>query len=300
MSKVLFWSPLHGKGQTSNMIATACIMSLLHHKKVLMMQTQFTKNNLEAPLIGQNVKHGLEDNTLFADIGLDTAITFSSMNALDLNILEHCCITFDNIPLLLLPGTETKDIETFNRDVGKKVGRLIHDIDSLVDIVLIDANGGNDELSLKLMEIADLIVINLSQSKYVLDQFFHEYGEAFIDNKKVFYLFGDYDDNSSFNINNCRRKYKRYMINGNSGVVPYCTKFLDSQSENRVLDFMQEGLRIREFTFTENLLRSIRTTFHPGKYIKAETDYFFHRSKLSVEKMFGLLHVPVRKERREV
>lgn len=299
MSNYLFWSPLHGKGQTSNMIAVGLIMSLFHNKKVLMMQTHFAKNNLEAPLVGQNVKHGSEDNALFSDIGLDTAITYSSMKALDYDMLEHCCLTFDKTPLLLLPGTETKDRETFDRDVGRLVGRMILDAEKYMDLILVDSNGGNDDLSIKLMEIADMIIINLTQSKYVLDQFFNEYGDQFINNKKAFYLFGDYDDNSSFNINNCRRKYKKYIRTDNSGVIPYCTKYLDSQNESNTLNFMQKGLRTREYTKIEKLLRFIRKAFHPGKYEKAETDYFFHRSKLSVEKMFDLQKIPIRKERRE-
>lgn len=299
MSNILFWSPMHGKGQTSNMIATALISSLFHKKKVLMMQTHFTKNNLEAPLVGQSVKSSAGDKTVFSDIGLDTAITYSAMKTLDFNMLEHCCISFENVPLLLLPGTETKDRETFERDIEKMVGRLIHDVNSYMDVVLIDSNGGNDDLSMKLMGMADLIVINLTQSKYVLDSFFSEYGEKFLDNKKVFYLFGDYDDNSGFNINNCRRKYKKYIGTANSGVIPYCTKYLDSQNECRTLEFIQEGLCRKEHTEVDKLIGFIRKTFHPGKYIKAETDYFFHRSRLAVEKMFDLLQIPVKKERRE-
>lgn len=299
MSKILFWSPLHGQGQTSNLHVTAFLMSLLHKKKVLMMQTHFSMNNLESPLVGMNVDKRIDkESELFQDIGLDTAVTYSLMNQLNFNMLESCCLTFPEASLLLLPGTEIKNRETFDRDIGKVVRKVIEDANKCVDMVLIDGNSSDDELSMSLMSISDMIVVNLTQRKYVLERFFSMYGEKLIDNKKVFYLLGDYDDNSSYNINNCRRKYKRYLTNTNSGVIPYCTKYMDAQNECDVIRFMQEGLHITEDSDIEKLFRFIKKAFSSGKYIPAETDYFFHRSRLSIEKMFDKLDIPIGERRR--
>ena len=300
MSKILFWSPFHGQGQTSNIHATGFIMGLLHKKKILMMQTHFSRNNLESPLIGENVSvHKEKDNSLFTDIGLDVAVTYSSMNALNKEKLESCCFSFEDTTILLMPGTEIKNRETFDRDIGKAVRNVILDAEKCVDVVLIDANSGDDELSIKLMEIADLIVVNLTQRKYVLEKFFADYGERFIDDNKVFYLFGDYDDNSCYNINNVRKKYRKFINNKNSGVIPYCTKYLDAQNESEVVGFMQNGLHVNEDSTSEKMTKSVKIVLRSGKYSLEELQYFFHRSKLSVEKIFYNLNMPVRKERRE-
>jgi cellulose biosynthesis protein BcsQ len=275
-------------------------MGLLHKKRVLMMQTHFMGNNLESPLVGKNLsKNRAEDSALFEDIGLDTAVTFSSMNKLNKDMLENCCITFPDTHLLLLPGTETKCRETFDRDIGKAVSRVIHDADQCAEIVLIDCNSGDDKLSSKLMSMADLIVINLTQHRYVLDKFFIEYNRYFADNQKIFYLFGDYDDNSCFNINNFRRRYKKFINSNNSGVIPYCTAFLDAQNESDVVRFIKDGLEIEKSGKIETILNYCRKALLTGQYNREETEYFFHRSRLSVEKMLDMLHVPVRKNRRE-
>lgn len=300
MSKILFWSPLHGQGQTSNLHVTAFIMGLLHRKRVLMMQTHFIGNNLESPLVGQNVsKSRTDENALFMDVGLDVAVTFSNMNKLNKDMLENCCFSFPDTPLLLLPGTETKNRETFDRDVGKAVSHVISDADECVDIVLIDSNSGDDKLSFRLMSMADLIVVNLTQHRYVLDKFFFDYKEQFLDNKKVFYLFGDYDDNSSYNINNFRRKYKKYINSKNSGVIPYCTKFMDAQNESEIIRFMQEGIHIGDEGRFKKFSYLIKKEFLPGKYTTEETDYFFHRSRLAIDKMLDMLNIPIRKGCRE-
>ena len=109
LSKILFWSPFHGQGQTSNVHTTGLIMSLLHKKKILMMQTHFSRNNLESPLIGNNVSINSDNlNGMFVDVGLDVAVTYSNMNALNKEKLESCCFSFEDIPILLMPGTEIK------------------------------------------------------------------------------------------------------------------------------------------------------------------------------------------------
>ncbi len=262
-----------------------------------MMQTQFYGNNLESPLVGKNVdKYKTEE--IFQDIGLDAAVTYSRMNRLNKGMLENCCMTFPDMKLLLLPGTEIKNRETFDRDIGKVVGHVISDANNCMDIVLIDSNSGEDTLSLKLMELADLIVVNLTQHRYVLDKVFSN--QDLLKNKsKLFFLFGDYDDNSSYSINNCRRKYKKYMSIRNSGVIPYSTKYMDAQNESDVTGFMQLGLRLNKAGDFDKLYQVIHSFFSSDKYMKEETDYFFHRSKLSVEKMLTMLNINIRKECRE-
>lgn len=297
MSKILFWSPLHGQGQTSNLHVTAFIMSLLHQKQVLMMQTQFYGNNLESPLVGHNVDKSKTDD-FFQDIGLDAAVTYSRMNRLNKEMLENCCVTFPGMKLLLLPGTEIKNRETFDRDIGKAVTRVIRAADECMDVILIDSNSGEDALSVKLMEIADIIVVNLTQHRYILEKVFSN--RELLENKsKLFFLFGDYDDNSSYSINNCRRKYRKYMNNKNSGVIPYCTKYMDAQNESNVSGFMLQGLRLDREGEWDKLYRYILGFFLGSSSIKEETDYFFHRSRLAVEKMLDMLKISIRNERRE-
>lgn len=292
MSKILFWSPLHGQGQTSNLHVCALIMNLLLHKSVVMMQTHFSKNNLEYPLVGQNIgKQSKGMKNLFLDIGLDVAVTYSNMEKLNLRMLESCCLSFPDTSLFLLPGTETKNKETFDRDIGKSIHRIIRDADECMDMVMIDSNSGDDELSLRLMSLADLIIINLTQRRYVLDKFFNDYGDEFLVNKKVFYLFGDYDDNSCCNINNCRRRYKKYINNSNSGVIPYCTQYMDAQNESDVLHFIRKGLQGSEGKDTEKLYHLLRKYLSREKYGKDDVDYFIQQSRLAVEKMFHLLKV---------
>jgi hypothetical protein len=53
-----------------------------------------------------------------------------------------------------------------------------------------------------------MIIINLTQRRYVLDNFSLNTENSFVP-AGCFYLLGNYDDSSSYNISNCRRKYKK-------------------------------------------------------------------------------------------
>lgn len=290
MSKIVFWSPLHGQGQTSNLHILALIMSLLHKKKVLMMQTHISMNNLEGPFVGRNADlSGSSESNIFQDIGLDAVVMYSRLNMLMENTLESCCLTFPDTSLLLLPGTGIKNRETFDRDISRNIFRMLQYAENYVDVVMIDANSGNDDLSFNLMASADLIVVNLTQSRHVLNRFFQEYEKRFSDFSKAFFLFGSYDKYSGYNISNCRRKYWKYFNKNNSGVIPYSTKYLDARNECNILKMAREGLHAYMNNKDHKSRYLLRRKLRSGKYISDETDYFFHQSCLSTLKIMNML-----------
>jgi hypothetical protein len=296
MSKILFWSPYHGQGQTSNLYVVSLIFGLIHKKRVLLLQTHFKNNNLESPLVGYNVDKGSEETEIFEDIGIDMAITYSNMNRLNNKTLENCCLTFLDSSILMMPGTKTMSKETFDRDIGSAVQRMLTAADDFVDLVFIDSNSSDDELSMRLMQTADMIVINLTQRKYVLEKFFVKYGNCFSKNDKVFYLFGNYDDNSGYNIHNCRRKYSQYIKPGNSGVIPYCTKYMDAQNESNVLQFLEEGLTHKRKNLITSNIQTTLFNIKYGKYARDETDDFFVNSILSADKISHILRIPTKRD----
>lgn len=289
MSKILFWSPFHGQGQTCNLQVVSLIISQLYRKRLLLMQTHFSNNNLESPLVGYNVDSEINHAEIFCGIGLDMAVTYSKMKKVNRMLLESCCLSFPNTSLLLLPGTQTQCKETFDRDIARSVTELIEDTDECVDLVMIDSNSGKDKLSMKLMDLADLVVINLTQRRYIINKFLEDYGELFYQNKKVFYLLGDYDKNSSYNINNFRRKYPKYIKDNNSGIIPYCTKLMDAQNEGNILGFIKNGLSVYSKNDSHKLVNVIRGWNTGNRKQRDETDYFFRMSCISVNKIFNFL-----------
>lgn len=242
--KILYWSPIHGQaGTTSNIIVTALIAALKFHQKIVLTQTHFNYNNLEAPFIGVNVDNYASKN-YYMDVGLDSIIRCFKAARVDKVILENCCPTIPSTNLMLLPGTTQNNRETFENEMDAVMINLLHNLEELCEAVFVDISAGDNHLSKKLMAVADLTVINLSQNIGITDMYFKNFKDL-IPGKK-FYLFGNYDNRSKYNINNIRKLYRKDITKTNSGVIPYNTSFLDAQCDGEVVNYIRNNLRCRK------------------------------------------------------
>lgn len=267
---------MHGQtGVSSNALVTSCIMGIYYKKHVIITHTQQGLNNLEAPLIGSNANdiNGKITEDYFLDIGIDALIKNFKAAQLDKETVEDCCVAFPETKILLLPGTTQKNKLFFNQNVEEILPSLLRNVDDYTDILISDVSTGCNDLSFKLICDADLTVVNLSQNMRLVENYFKNYHEEISKRaKKMFFLFGNYDDNVKYSINNIRTIYRKYIKHNNSGVIPYCPLFLDAQNDRSVIDFLKSSLENNE---SKN----------------EEQRYFIHRSILSVEKMLRLAKV---------
>lgn len=222
-------------------------------------------------MVGSNSKNTASCE-YFRDIGLDALLRNFKASRVDKEILDNCCISLSNTNVSLLPGTSKLNRDSFENDMNYVFLNLLRTIEALTGIVFIDINSGNNSLSMKIAADCDLTVVNLSQNIGLIDAYLT--GNNLIASK-VFYLFGNYDTNSKYNIHNLRRKYHKHIKISNSGVIPYNTMFLDAQSDGRVIDF-----------FRENLLCSK----------KDDNNYFIKQSQKTTSKILNMLGLSIMKE----
>ncbi|MDF2544369.1 MAG: hypothetical protein K0S47_4087 [Herbinix sp.] len=253
--KIAFWSHVHGQsGTTSNMLAIAVITGFLHKKSCIVTQTQFKLNNLEAPLVGSNATNK-ESTDYFRNVGLDALFRLFKVGYIDRELIENCSITLNHRYLSLLPGSMSNNMEYFNQSMKFGLSKVIESLELYKDIVFLDTNAGDHELSIKMMEEADITIINLNQNLTMIQKYFSDY-EKYVQGN-VFYLFGNYDRNSKYNIKNIRRIYRNKINPNNSAVVPYNTNYLDAQSDGKLIDFIQNNLNCEKtdpnFYFIKNI-----------------------------------------------
>ena len=235
--KIVFWSPVHGQtGTTSNILVLSLLSAIAFKKCCLVTQTHFNYNNLEAPLIERNSKPASD---YFMDVGIDALVRNFKAERLGRELVENCCINLQNTRLSLLPGTTKTNRESFDYAIGTAIPRVFEEMNQFYDCMFIDSNPGMKELSIRLMQEADLTVINLSQNLEIVNLYFQHY-DKLIPGRK-FFLFGAYDVNSKYNINNIRKKYSG-ITKVNSGVIPYNTSYKDAQIDSRVIEFIKKNL----------------------------------------------------------
>ncbi len=103
------------------------------------------------------------------------------------------------------------------------------------DIFFLDLENGKQELSLRFMKEADLVVVVLPQSPVYCKQFFEQ--EEWLKEKEICVLFGGYLPKSKYSRNFCMRKTERKADGGWTGAIPINTGFFDAMTEGKTLDY---------------------------------------------------------------
>lgn len=227
--KIAFWSPLHGTGTSSGLIAMSAAVSVIYPEKTVITQTHYNLNNLERPLLGTA---GTLD--FFRDTGVDALIRFFKSGNITEEQVESCSIKM-NEKLYLLAGTKIHNREGFENNVARNM--LVHIFSCLekyYDLVFIDTNSGDNELSMRIIDECDAVVVSLRQNRDFLDRFFES---SLSDYDKVFYLFNDYDIESKYSIHNLRNLYKRMNVR-NSSFIPHNADYMDAICDEKVMKYI--------------------------------------------------------------
>lgn len=233
------WSNVHGQPRTtSNMVAITVAVAMCYNRKCLLTQTHFNLNNLESYLIGKREN----SRDVFMDIGLDGLASVIKLRALNKETIENYSIPLLYKKLTLLPGTTSGNRKVFADDMGKTITMLLNEANKHYEMVFVDINSGSDEVSMKILEQADIVLVNLSQNKSVLDNYISSWHP---EGKKIMYLIGSYDKDSSYNLHNLKLMYK-FLSKENTGVIPYNIEFMDAQSDGSVLKFMKRNLAVKK------------------------------------------------------
>lgn len=233
--KITFWSNAHGQsGTTSNLLAVAVMSTLLHQNKNMVIQTHFNLNNLE----GSMVSALKADREFFMELGIDALTRYIKSAPLDEEVIESCSISLLNKQLNLLPGTAKYNRKIYENDVSKTITGILHAASKCHDLVFIDTKSGINDLSMKIMKDSDIVVVCLNQNKSILEEYANI---SEIRNKKVFYLIGNYDYNSRYNLHNLRKSFS-WLRNSNSAIIPYNTEYRDAQSDGQVIQFILKNM----------------------------------------------------------
>lgn len=249
--KIAFWSPMHGTGATANLLAVGMELAFSDKLKTLVTQTHFAMNNLEMPLLGRNTAE-----EFFQDTGLDAVMRHFKSGELTEKQITNCSIKIGS-ELYLLAGTRISNKESYeNQVIQSMVTRIISVADRYYDLVMIDTNSGCTGQSYEIMNECDLMVVNLRQDRNMIEAVIKD---EFFRNKRIFYLFGNYDASSKYNLNNIRRLYKSINKNNSAGII-YNTDFMDAITDGNVLDYYAENMNADEDFYDMDFFKSVRET----------------------------------------
>lgn len=249
--QVSFWSNVHGQTATTlNMVAAAVMAALEYRLKILVTHNHFDKSGLETSLMDR--KYLKAELTELSDSGIDALSRFIKFNKVDRENISNYSTTLIKNKLDLLMGTTNTSRELYMNDLNDVIDLILSSAQEYYDLILIDVSSGKNDLSNKILEHSNLVVVNLNQNISVLDDFFEAYG-TFLD--KCVFLIGRYDSDSRFNLKNIRR---RYNIKRDMAVIPYNIEFSDACSEGRVIDFFMKNLNVKKHDYNYVFIQEVR------------------------------------------
>lgn len=241
---IVFWSPWHGQAKvTASMGAVGVQLNRISGQRVVLTHSQFDMADLEGMF---NRLDEEKRKLLYMNSGLSAAILRFKQSKMTKNAIEQCMVPLTSTGLYLLPGTEQSAMVAQETEIMSIVQTLlVKNVPEHYDWTLVDALSGNNPLSLKLLEAADVIVVTLSQNTATWEGYFNG-TTPFGGKDNVFYLLGGYDASS---VNNLKKFSHLYHIpEAQIGGIPYCSGYMDAISAGTAAQFiyMNENAKKRD------------------------------------------------------
>ncbi len=250
---IVFWSNYSGQaGATSNLSLISTFISLKYTYKNLIIRTQYNRNFLENMFLSKDY---LSTLTL-TDTGLDALHHKMINQSIDSEVLTNYTNILVRKRLDLLVGTYGASKKIYEKNFLNTYEDLYGLAKDGYDLVFSDLSAGENEIANKVMDMADLVVVNLNQNKNVLDDFFNSaYYKEHKKTKKFLFIVGFYDKRLKMNINNISRIYgisKQHIC-----TIPYNRNFIDYANDGKTIEFVFNNVNAKATDNTFDMLSSI-------------------------------------------
>ncbi|MCR5691117.1 MAG: hypothetical protein K6G62_02755 [Eubacterium sp.] len=259
--KVAFWSNVRGKSCVTSNLACISILSSMFSEEMDHRSIVFENHqnfiNLGNLLFSHNSENFLREESVYrVNRGMSQVL-----RAVEEGQVYSGDIIFQNAReclgdrLLYLPNPPGLNSEVLEYQMDRNCHKVLGYLERFGHRVFVDTTAAPVRSSRKILQEADLIVVNLVQNETMLDQFFRNYRAI---REKAFYLIGNYDENSVLT-----RDYigKTYGISERQiGLIPRHTAFLDAVSSGEIVPFLERGMRGEHDPFCQEFFDCLRET----------------------------------------
>lgn len=235
---IVHWSPLHGQARTTaSMGAVALAMNNVTGGRVCITSTQQNDMSELEGMFNNRMSEETKE-LLYQAAGLNALITNIKRDKLTSEDVEGSTMPTAVKKVELLPGIKTSGNISGADETDRLVYKILTEaVKECYDWTFVDLAAGDHKLSRKLIEVADIVVVTLSQNRTMWRVFFEQYENiARMDN--VFYLIGGHKADSAYNAKNYSRIYaSRGVRLKRTGIVPDCVGYMDAIADGLVPSF---------------------------------------------------------------
>ena len=213
MAIIAFWSDEKREtGQTLSMVALTTYMAIEHNYRILNVSTNFKDQTLEncywptEPSELFTKKSGQEKEVVGIESGIEGLVKIIKSNKTTPNIVSNYSKAIFNDRLDILGAPKTKVYNEY-LEYAKIYPEILNVANRNYDLVFVDVSKKMDEEEAnRILEIADVIIINVTQKLQIINKINELRGEnSFFKNNNILLNIGRYDKFSKYNIKNISR-----------------------------------------------------------------------------------------------
>lgn len=267
MAIIAFWSEEEKEtGQTMSMVALSTYMAIEHNYRILDISANFKDQTLENSYWDTTRMDNLvktiasTENVNTSQIGLESGIEglakIVNSNKTSKNIISNYAKVVFNNRLDVLCSTRTQDYEEYI-EISKIYPNILQIANRDYDLVFIDISKKMpEEQKNRILEIADVIIVNITQRLKTIDSFMKLRQEnEFFKKNNILLNIGRYDRYSKYNVKNLTRYIREKK---DIYAIPYNTLFFESCSEGSVAELFLRLRKVDEEDRNANFMDEIK------------------------------------------
>lgn len=261
--KIAFWSEQEKAGTTFNLAAVACAAVMLYPISVAVLAGGYEDYDLEnqfrlSQRTGANWERQMfaaEECEYFVATGLDFLLRQSGNGELTEQIIKQNMKQVVPERLYCLPGGKKQYAGWWDKeDLFGKMEQIEQKLENCFDVVFIDCGCRKDDFTRRMLEQADICVLNMHQEEELIGRYYRSRMRL---RGKVFFLVGNYFRESVYSRANLEKIYR--IDEKILGAIPYNVHLqaagLTGKTQGYVKSQLQQGCGLE---FTQELTRSTR------------------------------------------
>lgn len=239
MIAAFFGVPEGNTSTTGNLISVALMSYFQYQAPVLMASLSEGVYGLEDAFLPMDGMKIAEEAEYFYQQGMDMVLKEVGTGEIRRDLFLKACTDLIPGKLSYLPTAKSNSQQRVWAELLKYGDKILDCMEELFEVVFLDCGKGNGPFMEKVAKRAEVIVINLTQSQRILNQYFlqkHHYLE------KTVFLVGQYEELFPCNKNYILKNYR--LPSETVKTIQYSTGFRDAFEHGKCFRFFQKNVPI--------------------------------------------------------
>lgn len=234
--KIAFWGEEDSCGTTMNMLAMASYLTTRSTYRSVLISACNGSKNIKKHFSNTSIERGYvrESCDYYVLEGIDYLLATKKKQMLTKKHIHDSMQNVMDGKLFCISSGEHILQNYYPEELEQVLSMAIHLADGIVDYTFIDCGCKKDIWTKKMLQEADIVVVNFKQSPRALDDFFLNHVNI---SDKICYFVGSYQKESIYNKQNLQRMYR--IEPEKIGVIPYSAEFQLACQRGQLDKFMK-------------------------------------------------------------